>query len=93
MCINDCFHMEDSISAVLTFMTYEKPEVIEDGVSEKGTVIVKIGDLGRLYANRIKEVKIETCPITDSRLKKAWKHDCLRILLFVEQDKAKTIIR
>ncbi|MBR2275870.1 MAG: hypothetical protein IJ873_07410, partial [Lachnospiraceae bacterium] len=54
--------------------------------SEK--LIIAIGDLGRIEAEGIEEISIETCPIKDERLKLAWKHDCYRILLKMKKDSA-----
>ncbi|MCR4656096.1 MAG: heparinase II/III-family protein [Lachnospiraceae bacterium] len=92
--ISDRFQTKDGVKAVLTFMTYERPEMTElcSGKGREHSVMINIGESGKLCADNIKEVKIETCPITDERLKTAWKHDCYRVLLYAEGDRTETVL-
>lgn len=63
---------------VLSLMTYEKP-VYADG-------ILSVGDLGNVTVEGAASVTIETVPVTDERLKTAWKHDLYRCLVTMEKD-------
>ncbi|MBR1477244.1 MAG: heparinase II/III family protein [Lachnospiraceae bacterium] len=80
---------KESLTPVLTLMTYEKPELVK--LSE-GIAVIKVGALGEIKSDGISDVKIETKEITDERLKATWKHDCYRILLRLKDKKASTII-
>ena len=77
--VKDSFEVSDGIQPVLTFMTYEEPRV---ETSDRDTVQISVGKLGRIDVTGVSDVEIEVCPVTDERLKIAWKHDCYRILLY-----------
>ena len=83
--------VDSELQGVLTFMTCEKPETIRD--ADEGSVLIRIGDLGEIEARGIKSIAVETCPITDERLGKAWKNDCYRILLFQGEGRSVVYIR
>ena len=91
---NEGILIEDAIvaelPAVLTFMTYEKPAA---GAVTGGKGAIQVGALGTIEFEGIKNVVIETCPITDERLQIAWEHDCYRILLYAEGDSTKVFIQ
>ena len=97
--IRDDFHVNGGLHPVLTFMTYEKPEIRargdadaaalkaaeQEGLDRFGSMVsIRIGDLGLLSAAGVAKTEIEICPIEDERLGTAWKHECYRILLTVE---------
>ncbi len=84
--------VDSGLQGVVVFMTYEKPETEEDSRGT-GNIHIRAGDLGEIEAKGIGKVVIETCPITDERLGKAWKHDCYRILLFQENGRSEVYIR
>lgn len=105
--LRDDFHADGSLTPVLTFMTYERPQIIDDPtqVPEFGGWIdreelthygricaVRVGGLGFMIAGGIARILIETCPIEDERLGKAWKHECYRVLADVEKNMSKTVI-
>ena len=60
---------------ILNFMTYEKPVLNE----KQGELFFAVGSLGSLAIKGAIFEKTETIPITDERLKNAWKHDIYRI--------------
>ncbi len=77
-------------SAVMSLMTYEKPIIAEntaDGTdfneSEDAPLTFHIGDAGTLCLKGGRLARIETIPITDSRLQTAWEHEIYRILIDV----------
>ncbi len=105
--IGDTFVTDPGIRPVLTFLTYEKPEILRDedaedpsgrgidreGLRQYGNVIrIRIGDLGALSAAGTEEAVIETCPIEDERLGIAWKHACYRIVLKVSGDRSRVLL-
>lgn len=78
--IKDSFAFHDnnhSNSVLLSLMTYEKPVLQE----ENGTLLFTIGTLGSLLLSGGNLSEIEEIPITDARLKTAWKHEIYRILI------------
>lgn len=60
---------------VLNFITCKKP-VLEDG-------LLKIGSLATASFSGASPLAVETLPITDARLQKAWKHDLYRVRLIM----------
>lgn len=94
ICITDTFQFTErnNPSLVLSFLTYEKPTVQAD-IPEKTTVHpvkksssfiqtpveILIGTLAKLTLTGITSIQIEEIPITDERLKLAWKHEIYRI--------------
>lgn len=70
-------HYEGSLQpAVLSLMVYEEPAVCGDTIS--------IGTLGTVKISGASSIRTERLPITDARLKLAWKHDVYRILAAME---------
>ena len=86
--IEDSFDLDVGISAVMTLMTYEEPAITANGSEDGGAYRISVGELGYIEAEGIEKVEIERLPITDQRLRIAWKHDCFRILLRVSGDRA-----
>ncbi len=70
-------------SYFLSFMTSEKPEINSNEVILGNAKLQFIGDALISY---------ETIPITDERLKWAWKHDIYRIIVTPKAEKLMTII-
>lgn len=66
---------------ILNFMTYEKPEVELSG-SSAASGLFKIGNLCTFEYSGADRYEIETIPVTDERLKKAWKHDLYRVRFY-----------
>lgn len=75
----------DAGSAVLTLMFYEEP-VIEGNT-------IHIGDLGSCAVDGARAITSERIPITDERLKTAWKHDLFRCLITMDQHDLTLTIR
>ncbi len=65
-------------------MTCEKPELTEPVREGRGRL--SVGELGEISFEGMGSVVIETCPIKDKRLGKAWKDECYRILLAAERE-------
>jgi len=79
-------HYEGSLmSPVLSLMFYEEPTVTGD--------VISIGNLGKLSVTGAANIKKERIPITDLRLKTAWKHDIYRLLITMDHQDIKLIIR
>ena len=89
--IEDSFCMKPGVRAVLTMMLYERPEIIAD--KDGGNIVVKVGTLGEIKARGIEKAETEVCPIADERLKIAWKHECYRVLLYVDGDRVEIRIQ
>ena len=83
--VTDSYDVVEGIEPVITLMVYERPELIDEDT-------LKIGELGLIRASGIGSINIQACPIVDDRLKKAWKHDCYRILLYVTGETSELII-
>jgi len=66
-------------------MTYEKP-LLKDS-------ILTIGNLGSAKVLGGNDIVIEEIPITDSRLKLAWKHNIYRIRITAQSDSLTLIIK
>ncbi|MBO5994132.1 MAG: heparinase II/III family protein, partial [Firmicutes bacterium] len=69
---------EGSATALLTLMTYERPET---SVAASGELKVSIGSLGDVAIAGGEVIEIQTYPITDERLKTSWKHEVYRVLI------------
>ena len=82
---------DGELDAVLSFMTYEKPEVFKNNSSESSRAI-KLGGLGILDIHGADKVEIESIPITDQRLSIAWKHEVYRILVHIDKDILITLV-
>ncbi len=79
-------HYEGSVdSVVLSLIFYEEPVI-------KGHVI-QIGNLGTCVVEGAGEMRKEILPITDERLKTAWKHDLYRVLITLEGKDLKLTIQ
>ncbi len=63
----------DCTDVTLNFITYEKPVVSDNTIS--------IGNLAKCTFSGANLLAVETLPITDKRLKKAWDHDLYRVQL------------
>lgn len=77
-----CDLYEGELIPVISLMTYEKPGIVADKPDE-----IRVGDVGIIRIPEGTAIVIEEIPVTDERLKIAWKHDIYRILL--EPDQAK----
>ncbi len=69
---------DGELSCVLSLMTFTEPVIKKAGES---LFQILLPSVGLIEAAGIKTARYETCPIRDPRLKKAWEHDCFRILL------------
>lgn len=79
-------HYEGSLKPpVLSLMFYEEPAISED--------VICIGVLGKLYVKGASNIQKEQIPITDNRLKTAWKHDIYRLLITMEHQELKLIFQ
>jgi hypothetical protein len=79
-------HYEGSLkSPVLSLMFYEEPTVTGD--------VISIGNLGKLYVTGASRIQKERIPITDQRLRTAWKHDIYRILITMDSQDLRLIIQ
>lgn len=76
-CITITDHYEGEAAARLSLMFYEEPVV-------HGSVI-QVGALGNCLIEGAASIETEVIPITDSRLKKAWKHDVYRCLVTLKE--------
>ncbi len=68
---------DGDMKALMSLMTYEKPEV----VSENGMFNIFVGDVGLISILGAEKATVKTYPIADERLSIAWKHEVYRILL------------
>jgi hypothetical protein len=91
---------EGEMTALLSLMTYEKPEIVASGEADQtkltlsdgkspsevqnNTTVMRIGDLGEVTISGASVERIETCAITDPRLATAWKHEVYRVLLAMD---------
>lgn len=73
-------------SVVLSLMTYEKPVLHEALTDAPESLTFSIGSLGNLAVRGGKTAKVEVIPVTDARLKIAWKHEIYRILITAAKD-------
>ena len=69
---------DGSATALLTLMTYERPEAEEGSFGE---CAIHIGSLGRVSVTGGEIIDIRAYPITDERLKISWKHEVYRTLI------------
>ncbi len=76
--------IDSDLQAVFVLMTCEKPELTEPVREGRGRL--SVGELGEISFEGMGSVVIETCPIKDKRLGKAWKDECYRILLAAERE-------
>lgn len=87
--IEDNFAFTDNTDrenkVVLSFMTYEKPAVQK----HSDFLLIAVGSLGTLSISGAVLSGIEMIPITDERLKTAWKHEIYRILITPSKDSVK----
>lgn len=74
--------------AVLSLMTYEKPEIIWEmtEAGENGELRMAIGSLGSCFIKGAVKAETEEIPITDERLKTAWKHNIFRTRVTFEDE-------
>lgn len=78
-------HYEGELpSPVLSLMFYEEPIIKHN--------IVKIGNLGCFTITGASSIEKEVIPITDERLKTAWKHDIYRLLITMREKDLTLII-
>lgn len=73
--IMDTYRTED-LPVTLSLMTYEKPVLTAPGC-------LTVGNLGACQITGASQIAIEAIPITDPRLKGAWKHEIYRCLVFL----------
>ena len=82
ICITDQFQFteEGEHQIFLSFLTYEKPTLLDNLVLPTKKICLSIGLLGSFTLLGITSIQIEEIPITDERLKTAWKHEIYRII-------------
>jgi hypothetical protein len=84
--VADCFDTAPE-SVVLSFMTYEIPEILHTPKKNAGNIssqeallpAIAVGTLAKLHFLTAVSLSIEEIPITDARLMTAWKHSIYRI--------------
>ena len=81
ICITDIYDGE-LMPAVLSLMTYEKPEISQ---AADGSCLMTIGNLGQCRITGASSVQAEEIPITDQRLQIAWKHNIWRTLVTMKE--------
>ncbi len=69
---------DTDLACVLSLVTAEEPAIQKDA---SGVFVICIGDLAKVCVSGASNVHTERLPIRDPRLRKAWKHDCFRILI------------
>ena len=72
---------DSDLPVYVSLMSYEKPVANEvDGLCE-----IEVKDVGTIKVRGFESItdreRIETYPVTDERLSKAWKHEVYRILI------------
>ena len=87
--------------AVLSLMTYERPALFWESETDhkaseeneaKGRLKIFVGDLGVCRVEGALGVETEEIPITDPRLKMAWKHEIYRTLVTFDRQIALRIL-
>lgn len=78
-----------TIAGVMSLMVYEKPEISRN---LDGSIRISIGKLGTCTVNGAQDALVQEYPITDERLKLAWKHEVYRILIQIKPDSHFTMI-
>ncbi len=68
-------------TALMSLMTYDKPEIISSGKMTE----IRVGQVGTLFVEGVSRAELRAYPVTDERLSIAWKHDVYRILLTMEE--------
>lgn len=82
---------DDAVKAakvVLSLMTYEKVVPARQGQDAEDGALLEIGDKGVMRISGGRVVKTEEIPVTDERLKTAWKHAIYRTLIAVDGTEA-----
>lgn len=74
---------------IWSLMTCEKPVL----APEKPGNVIRVGNLGQIQIVSGSYLKTETIPVTDQRLKLAWKHEIYRILIAADETCAEIRIR
>ena len=82
---------DGELDAVLSIMTYEKPEIFKND-SLGSSLSLMLEEAGILDIHGADDVEIETISITDPRLSIAWKHEVYRILAHVRNDILITLV-
>ena len=82
---------DGDLDAVLSIMTYEKPEIFKND-SLGSSLSLKLGEAGILDIHGAELAGIEPIEITDPRLSIAWKHEVYRILVRVKKEILMTLI-
>lgn len=72
---------ETSAKVVLSLMTYEKPVPAQ---GEQAGILLEIGGRGMVQITGATYGKTEEIPVTDRRLKTAWKHEIYRTFIMVD---------
>ena len=71
---------DGDLTAVFGIMTYDEPKV----VSQSGTgTVIDVAGVGRISVEGVTKTHIKEYPITDERLKTAWKHSVYRITMML----------
>lgn len=79
---------EEAQNVVLSLMTYEKPVIKKEG----DRLLMDIGTLGTCLIAGGAQARTEEIPITDPRLKTAWKHNVFRTLVAFSGKKMELVI-
>ena len=74
----------DGGTAVLSLMFCEKPVIDQN--------TIRIGDLAACAVEGASSITVEEIPVTDERLKTAWKHNLYRCLVTMEAHDLSLII-
>jgi len=84
VCIEDSY--DGDLKAVVSLMTYDKPEIEVISTSEscekfgEAKILVRIGNLGFAEITGAESATVKAYPVTDERLSIAWKHEVYRVL-------------
>ncbi|MBP3784912.1 MAG: heparinase II/III family protein [Butyrivibrio sp.] len=82
---------DGDLDAVLSIMTYEKPEIFKND-SLGSSLSLKMGEAGILDIHGAELAGLEPIEITDPRLSIAWKHEVYRILVRIKKEILMTLI-
>ena len=72
---------EGEMTALLTLMTYEKPQEVKGD-----ELLLKVGDLGQVLVTGGELMEIQAYPIEDERLGISWKHEVYRVLIRIGEE-------
>ncbi|MBO4456153.1 MAG: heparinase II/III family protein [Butyrivibrio sp.] len=81
--ITICDKYDGELTAVIGIMTYDEPRIISQSDNE---TVIEVADIGKISIEGVTETNIREFPITDDRLKIAWKHSVYRITATVADE-------